>query len=380
MAPTRSTPHEPNMTRFLLAIVLVLLADAAARAEVKLVATTVIPGSATDLSGLTEKLSEGTPHNRLGGFGSAIVPLGKDRYILLPDRGPQDGAAQYQCRLQIAQLPFDQKTLSFKLLETVILRDAAGKPFLGDQSAGDRRLDPEGMALSPGQTVYVSDEYGPKIVEFDLKGKFLRELKIPDRYRNPETSGNRDKEAAAGKGRAPNRGFEGLTITPAGKLVAILQGPLLQDGGGGGRFIRMLEIDPATSKTREFVYKRESKKSGANEILALSNSDFLVLERDSSPGSKRFCKIFRVSLDGASDVAGIDTLPEKTLPDGIQSVRKTEFLDLANHGLMLPEKVEGICFGPNLGNRRTLLVATDNDFTDDSSFIYLFSFEPSDLP
>lgn len=366
------------MTRFV--PILLLLLAAPARAEIKLLAVGEIPGSSIDKSNFTEKLDEGTPHNRLGGFGSAIAHIDGDRFLLLPDRGPKDGASKYQCRFQIADVTIAGKKIDFNLKETVILRGPDGQPYLGDQNNLTRRLDSEGVRVAPAGAVFVSDEYGPKILEFDRTGKQIREFKIPDRFHVDIPSGDPKKEGTNKKGRSPNRGFEGLALTPAGKLVATLQSPLLQDGGFDGHNVRLLELDPATGTTREFVYPLASPMCGINEILAISETDFLVLERDTVVGEKRFCRIYRISISAATDVSGLDSLPARGPVSGVAFVTKTLFLDLTKFGLMLPEKVEGICFGRDLADgRRLLLVSTDNDFTEQSSYLYAFSVDPQDL-
>ena len=53
-----------------------------------------VTGFAKDQSGLTGLLEDGvTPHNLLGGLGSALAYTGRgQRYIATPDRGPADGA------------------------------------------------------------------------------------------------------------------------------------------------------------------------------------------------------------------------------------------------------------------------------------------------
>ena len=53
------------------------------RADVTLLGAASIAGDARDKSGLTDTLSEGTPHNRLGSIGSGVAYTGvKNRYVL----------------------------------------------------------------------------------------------------------------------------------------------------------------------------------------------------------------------------------------------------------------------------------------------------------
>ncbi len=361
-------------------LLVALLFPGPLRGEIKLLAVGNVPHNAVDKSGLTDKLQDGTPHNRLGGFGSAIAHVAGDRFLLLPDRGPKDGASVYQCRFQLADITIVDQSVVFDLKETVILRDPAGLPYLGDQNNLKRRLDSEGARVSPAGAVYVSDEYGPKILEFDMAGKQIREFKVPDHFLSSGASGDPKKEAKSKKGRATNRGFEGLALTPSGKLVAMLQSPLMQDGGFDGHNVRLLELDPATGKTREFVYPIGSTKHGINEILAITDTEFLVLERDTAAGEKRFCRIIRISIANATDVSNVEQLPVSGQPKGITFVTKAQFLDLTKFGLTLPEKVEGICFGRDLADgRRLFLVTTDNDFAEHPSHIYAFSVDREDL-
>lgn len=379
-----------------LAVCLVLLVPAPLWAEIRLIGRATIPANAVDRSGLKGKLEGDVPADRLGGF-SAIAYTGKDnRYVLLPDRGAADGATAYQCRFHMIDITHDgKKDLKVDLVSTTLLHDGPRKPFLGSlkalgklKSGPMQRLDPEGIAVGPKNTLYISEEYGPAIHEFDMAGRFLKALKIPDRFLVAKPSADPVAELAANpRGRMPNRGMEGLTLTPDGKkLVGIMQSPLIQDGGRKGLNARLLEVDLATGKTREFVYPLESTECGLNEILAISANEFLVIERDSKVGEKdRIVKIYRINLADATDVSGIDSLPETGLPPGVSAVRKTLFIDLLDPrfglaGSDFPEKVEGLAFGPDLPDgRRLLLVCSDNDFADQPSHFWAFAIDPSRL-
>src|SRR4051812_17286348 len=99
------------------AALFVLMSAPPAQAEIELLAIGTVPGTAIDKSNLTEILPEGTPHNRLGGFGSAIAHIEGNRFLLLPDRGPKDGASTYQCRFQIADLMIAGKKIDLNLKE-----------------------------------------------------------------------------------------------------------------------------------------------------------------------------------------------------------------------------------------------------------------------
>ena len=67
-------------------------------------------------------------------------------------------------------------------------------------------------------TFWVSDEYGPYIIHFDSSGKLIEKI---------STGGKINSIPKVFSLREPNKGMEGLTITPDGKyLVGIMQAPL----------------------------------------------------------------------------------------------------------------------------------------------------------
>ena len=379
-----------------------------AQADVLLLGFATIPGDTADLSGLKGKQTDGTPHNRLGGLGSSITYAGKgDEYLLASDRGPKDGNSDFACRvhrMNITVRPNASPAVNLKLTATTLLSNEHGEQLVGSLDAvhpkhpeKSLRLDPEGVRVSRTGTFFLSDEYGPAISEFDVKGKRLRSLPVPERFL-PTKPGKTVAEELPPhnlRGRQPNRGMEGLAISHDGrKLFGIMQSPLIQDGGLDkenlriGTNCRMLEIEIGSRKTREFVYPLHEATNGVSEILAIGDDEFLVLERDSKFGKDaHFKKIFRMKLGKATDVSGVATLPVKGLPAGIQPVMKTPFLDLLESRFQIggeecPEKFEGLAFGPDLPDGRHLLIVTaDNDFVATAPFrVYAFAIDRADLP
>lgn len=253
------------------------------------------------------------------------------------------------------------------------------------------------MRVGRGGELYVSDEYGPVVYEFDPSGARRRSLQVPSHYRAPKPGKSPGHELPphATAGRQPNRGMEGLAISPDGtKLYAILQSPLIQDGALDaknervGVNCRILEVVIATGKTREFVYGLDDPANGVCEIVAVNDRQFLVLERDSKAGrDATFKRLFLIDLAGATDVSRVAALPSRRVQAGVAPVTKTPFLDLLDPqfgiaGKACPEKFEGLAFGPDLPDgRRLLLVTADNDFIPDQPFrVYAFAVDPADLP
>jgi len=346
-------------------------------AEIDLVGTARIAGTAKDLSGLKGLFNDGSAMDQLGGFGSAITYTGSgNRYLALADRGPKDGQIPYDCRFhefEISIGPHLRPSVQVKLRRTFLLKNEAGETYVGSASHFDvanssagLRLDPEGIAIGPAGTIFISDEYGPFINEFTPDGRWLRSLDIPSQFQIKTPKANKKEEIAANHyGRRTNKGFEGLTLSiDKKKLYAILQGPLLQDSKD---VCRLLEIDLKTGKTRQFVVPLTKKEYGFNEILALNDHEFLAIERDDEKGTaSAFKRIVKLNIADVTDVQSIAAIPsdwKKT----IKPVKKVTWLDFLNPrfglaGISFPEKIEGMTWGPDLPDgRHILIVTTDND-------------------
>jgi hypothetical protein len=383
------------------------LGSASVSAEITLLGTARLEGQATDHSGLTDKLHGGVPHNRLGGI-SAIDYTGKnDEYVLLPDRGPADGAAAYLCRFHRLKLVVKSgpaPALTAELLSTTMLTDESNRNLSGSATAFDahdqarsQRFDPEGLRVDRRGNLYLSDEYGPAVYRFSSSGKRTAILNVPRRFLISHPAAAPEEEAAGNStGRQPNGGLEGLAITPDNsKLFAAMQRPLIQDSKPGkegikrhGTNTRIIEFDVTRGTTREYLYPLDDSAYGVSEILAVNGHEFLILERDGKPGTEAVCKkIFKIDLAGATDLTGYDVLPPEGIPAGLAPARKSLFLDLLAPrfglaGESFPEKIEGLAFGPTLPDgRRLLIVAIDNDFQADKPILlHAFAVDRSDLP
>lgn len=402
-----------------LALVGAAVASARVRAEVTLYAAGRISGTATDLSGLGVGPNKQHPANQLGSFGSAMRYTGKDDlYWAVNDRGPADGEVEYRCRMHQMKLTFSAPTSGVpgkvvcELVKTVLLSDQRGQGLVGQTSAFDPkdpsptaektlRFDPEGLALGPAGTLFISDEYGPLVDEFSVEGKRLRHLPVPARFSIDKPSQNAGEEEPLTKGRIPNRGFEGLEITPdATELWAILQSPLMQDigevGSDGkrklkkeriGTNIRTLRMGLDGVRKGEYVYALDDATMGVNDLLAVDGKRFLVIERDGRAGDhSRGKRIMLADFSKATDVSAIERLPASKLPPEIVPARKREFIDLLNPAWKIdlahmPEKIEALTWGPKLPDgRRSLVVVSDNDLrADQDTFVWVFAVSEADL-
>jgi hypothetical protein len=427
-------------------------------AGVDLIAVGVLPAGGPDLSDETAgPLENGVAGNALGGLGSGLAYAGGNKFLAVPDRGPNanpynsavDDTVSYVTRFQTLKLklqkadpgsalPFDlyprlDKTTLLSSRAPLVYGDGVaaglppGAPALNDKNnhyltgrsdnfdptvpstnASDGRFDPESIRLSAdGNSVFISDEYGPYIYEFQRgNGRRLRTFALPAEFAIAHLSSRGDAEIAGNSsGRVTNKGMEGLAISPDGKLLfGALQSPLIQDGGTNAAITRIIAIQIGTGATRQVGYPltnigtpSKPKYPTVSDLVAINDHEFLVDERDGKglgDGSVAvYKKIYRIDISGAADVSGL--AGEATLKP--LAVAKTELLDvvatLGLHGIdasHVPAKLEGLAFGPDVVvdgvPRHTLFIANDNDFLptvgglDNPNQFFVFAIDPAALP
>lgn len=409
-------------------------------------------GAGTDLSGLHYTLENGLSASILGGIGSGLSYAGGNVFLAVPDRGPNataynslvDDTTSYISRFHTltmtltasagGSLPF---TLTPELQRTTLLYSPTALTYgsgagLGSKADGtplgsgapvvngaghyyfsgrsdnfgagtsgnpsNGRFDPEAIRVSnDGKTVFVSDEYGPYVRQFDrATGALVKTFTLPTNLDVSKLSPQGQTEIDGNAiGRVANKGMEGLAITPDGKtLVGIMQAALEQDADKAGKLVRIVTIDIATGETHEYGYKLTAG-SGVSEIVAVNDHQFLVDERDGKglgDGSTAKVKqLFLVDLNGAQDITN---LSGKAALDKAVAKSSTPFLDLVNElakqgitGANVPAKIEGVSFGQDVAyggdTYHTLYLANDNDFvpgTAGPNQFYVFGFRDKDLP
>jgi hypothetical protein len=445
----------------------------ALRGQVHLIANGTISGTYEDFASSTAgQLENGVPGNRLGGIGSGFAYAGGTTFLALPDRGPNaqpynssiDDTASYIVRFHTfnmslspsdpgSSLPF---TLTPMLIRTTLLSSptplvygtgvglgnridgsplGSGAPALNNVNhtyyftgrsdnfdpgrlstdTNDARLDPEGIRISSdGRSVFISDEYGPYLYQFDrTTGKRIRSYKLPDNLAITHVFPKKDDEINNNTvGRVTNKGMEGLAITPDGNtLVGIMQANLEQDKKND---LRIVTIDIRTGTAHEYAYQLTAG-SGVSEILAVNNHQFLVDERDGNgmadtplltdTASAAVVKqLFLIDLAGATDVTTVASTDLKNY-----YVPKTLFFDIVAElkakgfdPYFIPSKIEGIAFGQDVflngAKKHTLYVTNDNDYlaviadplklpsdltrgiVPNPNQFYVFAFGDTDLP
>lgn len=409
-------------------------------------------GGTSDLSGLTGTLESGVAANILGGMGSGLAWAGGNTFLALPDRGPNataytggaavDNTTSYIARfntvsmnvtatpsvvpagtlpytvtptLQSTTLLWSSTPLNYGstagLASGVPTLNANGKYYFTGRSDGfvaggsgnpnNARLDPESIRVSKdGKSVFMSDEYGPYVYQFDRStGERIRSFTLPTNLAATNQSAIGNNEISSNTvGRVANKGMEGLAISPDGnKLYGIMQSSLLQDGGdtSAGKTNRIVEIDIATGNTKEYAVSNQIGTKGYNnsDIVAINDHTLAFLPRDGKglgDGSSAVIKqMWAIDLNGATDVSGLSgdaalqgqLLAKTQLVDFVALLKSAGFTDT-----QIPAKLEGLTFGDDLVEGgvtyHTMLLANDNDFVPgvagDNKF-YMFRFTDADL-
>jgi hypothetical protein len=360
-----------------------------------------------------------------GGYGSAIaqVPVqGKNHLLyLMTDRGPNvDGCnggkvfpiPDYNPQIGVFKLEGD----SLRKTDVIYFKDEMGNPLSGRPANAanlggtgeipygvgcvpiaydSKGIDPEGLVALGDGSFWISDEYGPHIIHFDAGGKTLERI-------NPFGTGYGGRKIPlAFSKRRSNRGMEGITITPDGQwLVGMMQSPLdnfiapaTRAVARASRVLRILFFNIQTGETKQYMYRTEKESGLVSDITAISNTEFLVIERDgefplANNPSSSYKKIFRINIQGASDISDpansvngklingktLETATSEPAFQSLVSVSKSLAHDIIARFPNYPhDKPEGITLIGDI-----LAISNDDDFgiIDDGNGSYI----PKTLP
>ena len=252
---------------------------------------------------------------------------------------------------------------------------------------GRKTIDPESIRMAQNGHVYISSEgnyssnstdlYQPFIREYSLNGSIIRQFDIPKAfyYQDNLTQGGRS-----------NKLFEALTLTPKGELFAATEDALIQDGPmtsiNNGSVIRFLKFDINTGQnTAQYAYdilkipvdsppETFRPDNGVSEMLALSENEFLVIERAYADLVGNTIRIVKATIQpNTTDVRQISSLVNAQY----QSISKQTLLELPiQYNSIKIENIEGISWGPTLANgHRTLILVSDNNFQNQKNTQFL---------
>ncbi len=321
----------------------------------------------------------------VGGLSGIDYDAANKRFVLVSDdRTTTDSATPP--RMYTAQLTFDASSFSaVTFLSTFKMKQPGGADYAKVPDAAV--ADPEAVRIDPvsGNLLWVSEgDRALTATPTRVINPFIREIKPDGTHVREYTLPAMFNMAATETGPRGNAVFEGLTFTPdQSKAVVIMEGALFQDGTPPGlsskSVARITVFDRASgTASAQFAYPVESVQAtpspttaftvnGPTEILALSNTKFLVLERSFSVGVVgNQVRLYEIDIAAATNVLGTAALAgatftpvTKKLVLNFDSIKATAG-NIAN--------LEGMTFGPKLANgRNTLIVVADDNFAPATS-------------
>lgn len=197
-------------------------------------------------------------------------------------------------------------------------------------------LDIESVRKDKNGNLWFGEEFGPYLVKTDASGKVLRsEIALPrptsvggvavNLGTNPIVQSPSNPLPQGVNNLPGSGGFEGMAINLSGtKLYPMLERPLTTDPNQKRLIVSEFDIATEAYTGTTFGYKLDPLGTNIGDFTAVSDTKFLVIERDGGQGDPTnplfanpalFKKIFMI------DISQIDA-------DGF--AKKTEVLDLMN--------------------------------------------------
>ena len=308
-------------------------------------------------------------------------------WAISDDRGGERGTPRFYA----LQIGFDLNAFHHVNIEKMVyLRGTDGQVL----SSAARTVDPEGIRLAPNGHLYISSEgnwsatpgalFQPFVREFRTDGSFVRNFDIPPafHYVDNTTSGGRS-----------NKLFEALARTPDGTLFTANEDALIQDGPTSslhaGSVLRVLKLDPASGQTvAQYAYalpripmdqapaSRFPPDNGLTELLAVSDTEFIALERAYADGVGNTIRLVLTRIEpDTTDVSDLKSLVNASYRP--MSRRLLLEMPITHEGVRL-DNMEGLSWGPRLSNgHRSLLLVSDNNFSPLQSTLFMaFEVQP----
>lgn len=309
---------------------------------------------------------------RFGGISALAFDHPNNALIALSDAHDDNRPARlYRLRLRLSERELDAHIIGMIRL---------GGAFT------DGHLDPEGLAHDASGKWLISTEgngevtprFGPALFRIDADGAVLSQHALPDAM-TPTPTGELTH------GVVHNKGLEGLTASPSGRVFfTVSEIPLVQDGPEAsfarGGHLRILRLDTSLVVTAEHHYITEPVPklasdhiervlNGVSALCALDDERVLVMERAVVRAAGVYhnrIQVYEVNLAGAADVSALISLEGHA-----NSVSKRLALDLDDvvaqfeEGKRSLDNFEAMALGPPLpSGQTTLLLASDDNFKD----------------
>lgn len=347
---------------------------------VALAATLSLPAAAADyqlrLIGATS-VATGTVYQdvEFGGISGIDRAADGSYWAISDDRGGERGTP----RFYNLSLNYDANGFAASGAVVINRQVTMKRPDGSSFPANARTVDPEGIRVAPNGNLYWSSEgnwnanpasrYQPFVREMTTDGSFVREFATPAmfNYVDNATTGGRS-----------NKLFEAITVAPSGTVFTANEDALIQDGPittlNAGSVVRVTALNPVTGATAaQYAYQLPripvdavvgapfGPDNGLPELLALSDTEFIAVERAFASGVGNTIRLVRTSITPqTTDISAIASLVGASVTPMSRELLLE--MPITFKGVTM-DNIEAISWGHTLANgHRTLVLAADNNF------------------
>ncbi len=313
-------------------------------------------------------------------------------WAIADDRGGERGTPRFY------SLSLNYDASGFAATDAVVIHRQVNmqRPDGSSFPANARTVDPEGIRVAPNGNLYWSSEgnwsanpanrYQPFVREMSPDGVFVREFATPTMFNYVDN---------ASTGGRSNKLFEALTVAPDGTLYTANEDALIQDGPittlDAGSVVRVTALDPVTGAAgAQYAYQLPpipvdaapgapfGPDNGLPELLALSNTEFIAVERAFAFGVGNTIRLVLTRITPeTTDIRGIAGLVGASVTPMSRELLLE--MPISYQGVTL-DNIEAISWGHALANgHRTLVLAADNNFSG-SQVTQFIALEVSAVP
>lgn len=300
-----------------------------------------------------------------GGLSGIVFDKDKNVFYAISDDRSQYAPARFYILKMTANKP-----LQFSIEDMIYLKDEKGNHYKSGA------VDFEGITLLPNGNILLSSEsieaekgnIPPRLMEFNRKGKFIKNWAVPDKFFYRQDLGVRE-----------NKSFESL-IYDGDQVYTAVENALVEDGPepdyqmpSNLRVLRYSAKGNYYTPCKQFVYplsalpvnsKNMKGDMGLVELLTYQDG-FLALERSFIYSLKQnVIQLFYFTEENSV-----------TMRDSLKNYKytgqKTLVFDFAHLGIRL-DNIEGMSWGPILDNgHKTLVFVSDNNFNRKQRTLFL---------
>ena len=219
-----------------------------------------------------------------------------------------------------------------------------------------------------GEDFYlVAEETSATVERFDDGGSYQGTLTLPSIYRHAQK----------------NKGLESLTLSPSGRYLWTANESALPGDppatASTGTTVRILRRNLESGNDEACAYRTElvsRDNGGVSDLLALSDTELLVLERDFQEGLGNTVRLFQVDLGrvdserpGTCSASLLSSEPLAETAPVLPKKLVLDFFDLPSAGVPHPgtqrsnllANYEALALGPLLNDGRLIVFVTSDD-------------------